>query len=426
MNRHSTLTGVALVASSLMLASAAAAQGAAPAAPGAPSPAAGVAAPSSATAGASSEQADTGATATPKSSAPPKKLKWRGTTLEWDNDASAATVGLGQSYQSRDPYYDMEFTLRPRYYIYDDSASDVATLGTAVAATRATRTSISLQGVFGGLREFTNSDTTTEQGEWTLTDWQVYAALSHQLFKSGDFVTNLTVDLPELTFPTSKFSMDSGMILGLGALAGITQQLPILGSKSAVFQALSLEVAAGYNHTFTEATTGTNSSLSYVRMDPDGVALPSDQLNGAALAEHEAKFTVLADIQITDRIDWGNEWSWRPVWKYTFGQTQVCNVVSTSCATPTQIANPSNFDVVTLFDSEVDVRILDQLGIGIGYENLTAQRAPDSSRRGIFYSPDSRVYLSVVGYLDEIYKAATAPGKGAEQSAGLKRVPHAE
>lgn len=424
MNRH-WITGVALAASSLMLASVAAAQGAAT--PGAAPPAAGAPAAGAAPSAAApvGSEADTGSKPTQRPAPKPRKLKWRGTTLEWDNDASAETVGLGQSYLSRDPYYDMQFTLRPRYYIYDDSAANVATIGSAVAAARATKTTISLRGVFGGLREFTNSDTTTQQGEWTLTDWEVYAALQHQLFKSGDFVTNVSVDLPELTFPTSKVSMDSGEILGLGALVSLSQQLPILGSKSDAFQAVSLEVAAGYKHTFSEATTPTNSSLAYVRMNPDGVAVPTDQLNGSAFAEHEAKFSVLADIQITSRIDWANELSWRPIWRYTFGQASICNVVTTGCVTPSQINNPSNFDVTTLFQSEVDVRLLDQLGIGVGYENLTAQRAPNSTRRGIFYSPDALVYLSVVGYLDEIYKAATAPKTSPQQSAGLKRAPDA-
>jgi hypothetical protein len=47
----------------------------------------------------------------------------------------------------------------------------------------------------------------------------------------------------------------------------------------------------------------------------------------------------------------------------------------------------------------------------VGYANLTLQTGPDGQRRNIFYSPDARVYMTLVAHLDEIYKTATGYDK---------------
>ena len=60
--------------------------------------------------------------ATPQTKAPPKKevkLPWRGTSLSWSNRATAQTLGLGDDYQSSNPYAEWFFSLRPRYYLWD-------------------------------------------------------------------------------------------------------------------------------------------------------------------------------------------------------------------------------------------------------------------------------------------------------------------
>jgi len=435
MMRRSLGLGVALAASSFILAAPAWAQGnSEPTGPATQPAPTGAAPAQSGQAGASTggqltwnPQGDTGAKpAEPKKAKPrPKKLNWRNTSFVWDQTATGQTVGLGKDFQSRDPNYTMTFSLRPRYYIYDDSAADVSTLGTAAAANAATKTTISVRGDIGLSREFTNSDATTKKGEWTATDAQLYLALVRQLYSKGDVSTIGVVDVPKLTFPSSKFSYDAGRYMELGTTVAAIQQLPLLGSKSDFLQILSLEAAASYSHWFTRATQATQPNLSYVRMNPQGIALPGDQLGGAAFAEHQADFTIADELMITDRISWSNQFSWRPYWKYTFNNQANCVQITGECVTPSTVDNPTHYSVVTLFDTELDVRVLDQLSIAAGYANVTPQIGPDGKRRNIFYSPDAVVYLTATAYLDQIYKTFTKPS-ASKQTALLRGGPGVE
>jgi hypothetical protein len=321
--------------------------------------------------------------------AKPEKLKWRNTTFAWDNSATTETVGLGQDIQSRNPTYEMSFNLRPRYYLYDDDDQ-----------------SLSARADIGTFRELTNSDTTTKRGEWSFTDAQLWGAYTRYLVKDGDYATYLNFKAPVLTFPTSKVSANVGRYLQLGATAGIAQDVPLMGSKSDVFQSLSLAFSAGYAHWFTRATTPTNNELDYVRMDPGGRSLPGDQLSSSAFAQHQATFTFGADLAIHDRVTWSNALSWRPSWKYTFDENvQVCNNVTTGCATPDRVNDPQHVSVVTLFNTEFDVKVIEELELAIGYANLTLQLGPDGNRRNVFYSPDARVYFTATAYIDKIYQA---------------------
>ena len=82
-----------------------------------------------------------------------KKLVWRGTSFSWANRVTAQTLGVGNDYQSSNPYYEWFFSLRPRYYFWgegDDTLSLRATLNAYV--------------------ELTNSDTTTKEHEFLIDD----------------------------------------------------------------------------------------------------------------------------------------------------------------------------------------------------------------------------------------------------------------
>jgi hypothetical protein len=184
-----------------------------------------------------------------------------------------------------------------------------------------------------------------------------------------------------------------------------------------------LEVAASYDHWFTRATQATHPGLNYVRMNAQGIALPGDQLGGAAFAEHQADFTVADELTITDRVSWSNQFSWRPYWKYSFNNP--CVAITGECVTPQDVKDPQHYSVVTLFDTELDVRVLDQLSIAAGYANLTPQLSQDGQRRNIFYSPDAVVYLTATAYLDQLYKTFTKPSSS-EQSARRAGGPHVE
>jgi hypothetical protein len=344
----------------------------------------------------------------PADRARPSSLPWRGTRLLWAHSATTQTAGLGQDPQTRNPTYEMSYLLRPRYSLYADDVQGV-----------------SISGEAGVTRELTNSDVTTRRGEWSLTDAMLYGAygrLLHQAGGSGDapvlpdepassstreYTTGVGLRVPVLTFPTSTVSRNNGTWLGLGTRVALQQSLPVAGLRSAFLPAADLQLGVGYTHLFSEATEPTSSQIERIRMDPDGVSVVSDQLDGAAFARHQATLLVAATLFFTHRVSWATAMGWRPSYRYRFyREQQLCGVVTTGCTTVASVQDPEAFSVVTAFSSELGIRALDQLGIAAGYSNVTLQLRPDGQRRNVLYSPDARLQLAVTFHLDELYASA--------------------
>jgi hypothetical protein len=53
------------------------------------------------------------------------------------------------------------------------------------------------------------------------------------------------------------------------------------------------------------------------------------------------------------------------------------------------------------------VKVLDEMSLAVGYNNVTGQLGADGKRRNMLYSPDARVFLTVTAHIDEIYKTAS-------------------
>lgn len=330
----------------------------------------------------------------------PEKLKWRGTSFVWGNGVSTETLGIGQDIQTRNPTYEMAFNLRPRWYVYDDAEQNV-----------------SIRADLGVFKEFTNSDTTTRRGEWSFTDFRVQGAYGRDLVKDGDYKTDLRLRFPTIDFPTSKVSANNGRYFQLGGSVGVGQQIPLAGSDQELFPTANGAFTVGYQHWFTRATTPTNADLDRIRMDPDGRAVPTDQLSAGAFAEHTVPLRFELGVQIHERVAWSNGLGWSLFWKYKFNENQqICNV-ATGCVQPERVEDPKRFGVNTLFTSEISVDVTKELGVALAYENLAPQLAPDSQRRNIFYSPEARFFLGASLALDELYK--TASGEQAAKAGRL-------
>jgi len=329
----------------------------------------------------------------------PVKLRWRDTWLIWDNSVTAQTLGIGKNYLSPNPTYEMSGSLRPRYYLYDGEIDAFYVAG---------RVDV--------VREFTNSDVTTQRGETTLSDAILLTGYRRTLAASPGYETILTTSLPILTFPTSKFSLDNGTILGLGTEARITQSMPLAGSKWPVFKTLSVGAIAGYNHTFTRSVVPTNEELRRVRLDPLGRTVPGDQLVGAAFPEHELHFNARLIADITEKLSLFVEASYRPTWKYGFADVAVC-VQTGSCSNALNPTSPTRYVPLSSFEVAAFYDVIDELSVAVGYVNLEQTTGLDGQRRSIFYSPGSQFYLSVIGHLDAIYLAASGK-KGSASSTG--------
>jgi len=345
-------------------------------------------------------------------------LPWRGTRLVWSQSLTTQTVGIGSDRQTLNPTWEHGYTVRPRYYLYGD--------GEQVLSVRAE------VGVF---RELTNSDTTTRRGEWSLTDALLYAAYARLLFESGmvgpapatpdaillstapEYLTALVLHLPRLTLPTSTVSRHNGTRVGLGALIGLAQSVPVLGLESAVLPAADFEVVLGYQHLFTEATEPTASDLNRVRLTPDGASVPGDQLGAVPFAAHQLTVSLGGTLYLARRVSLTSTLGWRPSWKYTFDEDQeICGVVDTGCTVIGTTHDRRGYAVVTEFSAGVGVRPLRAVGVGLGYTNVSLQLGPDGMRRNLLYSPDARFELVVTMHLDEVFRAVTGRTRRARES----------
>jgi hypothetical protein len=312
-------------------------------------------------------------------------------TFRWDQSATTQTVGFGDDLQSSNPTYDWSFLLLPRYYLVDDEVQKY-----------------SLRASIGVAREFTNSDTTTDRGETTLTDALLTSVYGRELYSDGEWDTVLTLRAPDLSFPTSKVSASIGKNLGVGGGVGLWQTIPINGSKAKSFQNVMVIPSVGYTYTFTDFTEATAVDLNLSRMDLNGQSVATNQLSGVAFAQHQMDITITTDLSITDRVSWSNLFGWRPTWKYDFdaeNDDQLCTVVATGCITLDRLDDRTNYVVVTTFSSELAIRVFDEMTIAVGYNNIAGQVGPDGKRRNMFYSPDARVFLSAIAHIDEIIKS---------------------
>lgn len=351
---------------------------------------------------AQSPQSDRGAAPAAKPETPKRKLAWAGTSFAWDQSATAQTVGIGQSYLSSDPTYDWTFSLEPVVTLYDDDVNRVR-----------------LNAYLGLFHEFTNSDTTTKQGETSVSggftggsDAVFFSDYGRVLYDKGKVKTGAGIRLPELMFPTSKASMDAGVILGVGARLRLSQAFPITPAGTGVLESGTLAFLGGYDHLFTRAIVPVNPDLQRVRLDPSGRSLPGDQLDGTPFAEHQVPLVGLASLSITERLTWSNIFGWILAWKYPLTTVDVCGVVATGCTPTQQVNDPQRFGVVTEFLTELSVSVFDELDVRADYTNISLQLGPDGKRRNVFYSPDARVSLGLVLHLDALYLRATGAESG--------------
>ncbi|HEX3775544.1 MAG TPA: hypothetical protein VHV51_13825 [Polyangiaceae bacterium] len=312
---------------------------------------------------------------------------WHDTYFYWDNAVTASTVGIGQNYQTRDPVYELTFGLRPRYYFVDTSQA-----------------TISARADLGIVSERTNSDTTTEEGEWSATDFELYGAFSYKLRESADDLTELALRLPRLTLPTSRVSWDSGKLLGLGLRAGVREDVALEGRGATFLPNIELIVKAEYNYLFTRSEVPTNPGLERIRLDADGRSIVSDQLGGASFARHSAVFGAASLLHVHRDVLWTTALEIRPAWKYPVDHdVEICGVVLTGCTEPTGVDDPQTRSVLTFFQTDFWITISNSFGLSIGYANLTAQLGPDGTRRSVFYSPDARFYATLNVGLDHLY-----------------------
>jgi hypothetical protein len=317
-----------------------------------------------------------------------KESKFRRSWLILDNAVNTQTVGVGSDYQSSNPTYEMSLSLRPRYYFHTTPQHELYLSGRADV-----------------IREITNSDVTTRDGETTLSDITLFAAHKWKLVE-GSTDTWLLTYLPVLTFPTSNFSQNNGTILGLGARFWFNQTFKLAGESWPVFKRAHVGAITAVNYTFSEATTATNPAIRRVRLEPDGKTYPGDQLTGSAFPHTEVTLQALFIAEITETIALWLDAAYRPTWLYGFSPADVCTQTGCAPVQPSQAQAPTTYVPTTSFGANLYFDVIPELTLGAGYTNLALQVAPDGQRRSIFNSPSAQFHFVVWAHLDALYLTA--------------------
>jgi hypothetical protein len=307
----------------------------------------------------------------------------------WDHTVTTATLGVGETPQSYNPTYTMGFVARPRYYLLDDTV-------------RGRHFSLRLDA--GLYRKFTNSDVTTQRGEWTLSDTDLAGVYAHR-FQGKSDTDGMILELRPLTLtlPTSKASYDSGRYFAPGVLVGVTNVSPLLPGRVRPELSSAVRFAVGYKRWFARATVPTNPSLERERLTPDGRTLPGDALSGATLVRDQLDLSARLRLSFGENVLWTTDAALAPAWKYDVQRdVQLCGVVLTGCTDVKVSPNDNRYLLRTQFSSEVSVRIAKGFSIELGYGNASNQLGADGRRRSFFYSPEAVFFTSVSFFPHEL------------------------
>jgi hypothetical protein len=346
--------------------------------------------PSLVSIGASAQTAPTSDSASTQQPAEEQELPaYHHSIFSWDHNVTAATIGVGDKPQSYNPTYTMGFVARTRYYLLDDTP-------------RGRHFSLRLDA--GLYREFTNSDATTERGEWTLSDTELGSVYAHRIAGKANTDGTLAELRPlTLTLPTSNASWNSGRYFAPGVLIGITNVKPWLRGRAPFDISSLVRFAVGYKRWFARATVPTNPSLERVRLTPDGRTLPGDALSGASLVRDQLDFSASLRLALGENVYWSLNGALSPAWKYDVADNvQLCGVVLTGCTDVEKSPNDSRYLLRTQFSTEVSVRVARAVSVELGYGNVSNQLGADGRRRSFFYSPDAVFYASVSFFPHEL------------------------
>ncbi|HEY6080102.1 MAG TPA: hypothetical protein VIW29_14915 [Polyangiaceae bacterium] len=337
--------------------------------------------------------------------APERLLRFRDSVVSWEHNVSAETLGVGADVQSSNPTYIMGLAARGRFYLVDERKDKLFVLGN-----------------IGLYRELTNSDSTTAQGEVSLSDAELALVYAPRLRGSGEGDATLADVRASLTLPTSKSSYESGRYFAPGVGVGITQVTPLLKGRVEPDISSIVRLAVAYQRWFARATVPTNPSLERVRMTMDGRTLPGDQLSGSSLIRDQLTFSTRFTLAFGEVVGWATDFGLQPAWKYDVqDQVQVCGNVLTGCTTVQVGEDDSRYLVRTLFNTEVAFHFMRGFSLEVGYGNVANQIGPNGHRRGIFYSPDAGFYASLSLIPHELF-TSPEPERKAQSSAAPHRL----
>jgi hypothetical protein len=312
-----------------------------------------------------------------------KRPRWHDSTLTFDQSVTTQTVGIGADYQSANPTYEWWLAFRPNYFLYEDA-----------------RQSFSIKAWANLYYELTNSDTTTYQNEASIGPTFLWLPYARTLFEGREFKTSVSIG-PRFSLPTDKASRLAGQYLTVGAIGGLSEQVPLAGKQAGAFQNVRLGLEATYSHPITRATTPVSGSLERTRQDLGGRTFLSDQLSPGTNINHALNVYFSADLSLLKNLNFDITYVLLNSWIYGPSEGRVCTL--TGCVEPQGLADPSTFRPSTWLVASLDYDPIEDVTLSLGYYNRATQLGPSGERRNVLWSPEARFFLSVIGKLDAIY-----------------------
>lgn len=315
------------------------------------------------------------------------KLAWRGTTLTFGQSATTQTLGVGKDYQSRNSDYSISFAFAPRYYVFDQDDH-----------------TININAKAEVYEELTNSDGTTRRREPIFGNIELNGAWGWTVFKNDEgFRTKLTGG-PRFVLPTEKFAWRSGHRFTLGLAVGAAQDFPMTGKDATWFPTASVSASLAYMKPLRTATTSENSDFERERRSISGQSIVSNQFGVGAKTNHQLSASLNAMFDVLSQLHLSLGYAWAMQWAYTFDKVKVTSTgVTGAVYEPRHLENATNFRVNPWFVAALDYDLLPEVGLGLGYYNLTSAIGADGQRRNSLWSPDARFYFDVTANLDELY-----------------------
>jgi hypothetical protein len=317
---------------------------------------------------------------------------FRGSTFTVDQSITTQTADVGTTPQTYAPFYELWFSLRPRYWFSEHWV---------------------LRARWDYSKQLTNNQ---QAGDYptTLNQQDIFGDVW------TDFLYSTTVDSwpgttllfgPRALWPTSQPSQAAGTYVTLGAVADAAHIFPIRGDSAPALNSARVRVIASYTHPFTTATTPTYyGNFAYTREDVDDHSFVSDQIGGQTLVNHRLVVGLDLGLQITPKLSALADGILINDWHYSPTQNP-CIATLTGCAAiPSGGDHPFQQHAWMLFN--VDYLVVDEVDIGLGYYNLANAIAPDGHRRSVFgadniwWSPDARFFFDVTANLDVLFDDA--------------------
>ena len=339
----------------------------------------------------------------------PPRVPWRGTAFAWDNSVTTTGLNIGDDPLSRaHEQYVQTFSLGLNYFVIDEDDWSLALASTP---------SFSV--------EITDSNVTTTRREPWFNDLPVSVVYRRRLHSDPDHLlaTGLVLNATAL-LPTSPASYNSGTYLTTSPRAVLWQAIPIFGKDSPVLSSIALGLSLRWDHRFSDSTTPVQDGLSQPRNSIAASSDPSDagdQLTFNRVGQNITRQTLwvfAADeigptlLQFFGAFVFGQRFlaDWE---RQCFEISEVSTNGPGQCVDVSGTGQPGGNDEPIQYDYGFAVGVtffpMPELGVSLGYSNVSGQLGEDGQRRNIFYSPYAQFSAGLAISIDAIYEAITGP-----------------